>query len=259
MTGDTQETDTSPSPATLLLSSPLYSHVISPREMTEQVCDYCLSRPVLWDHLPPVKLSRCSKCKVPHYCGSVCQKAAWKTGGHRAECKYLETVSPRVPPPLVMLLLRTLARHERDPGYREKLPDGVSRGLEDLMLHSEEVEKCEERRQAFLAFLPVVAACVGDKYSQEQLWRTFCILIINSTELSDAMGNSVGTALSLGLSAMDHSCAPNCNVVFRGRTVEILSLPGSPVCWGEARISYLSCPAQTGETDQVTETILLPV
>ena len=55
------------------------------------------------------------------------------------------------------------------------------------------------------------------------------------------MGNSIGTALSLGLSALDHSCAPNCNVVFVGASVEVRSLPGeSGVAWKDARISYLS-------------------
>ena len=55
------------------------------------------------------------------------------------------------------------------------------------------------------------------------------------------MGNSIGTALSLGLSALDHSCAPNCNVSFVGASVEVHALPGEgQVTWKNARISYLS-------------------
>jgi len=120
------------------------------------------------------------------------------------------------------------------------LPYG-SRGLTDLWAHEKKIERSEERREAFLAYLPVVAACVGDKYTQADLWINYCRLLINSTELTDGMGNSIGTALSLGLSALDHSCAPNCNVSFVGASVEVHALPGEgQVTWKNARISYLS-------------------
>jgi len=228
-----------PSPSLLVLDSKIYSHVISP-PLRPHVCDYCLSRSQLWDHLPQTPLARCSKCKVPYYCGTSCQRTAWKEGGHKNECKFLARVSPRVPPTLIMLMLRTLARHGRDPDYREILPNGMSRGLEDLLMHKEDIEKSEKRMQAFTSFLPVVAACVGEKFSKSELWWTYCRLLINSTELTDSMGNSIGTALSLGLSAIDHACSPNCQVVFQGKKLEVRTVPGLEVGWEEARIDYLS-------------------
>jgi len=238
--------ETKPAPGELLLRSPLFSHVISPA-VRDQVCDFCLARPAIWDHLQPATLSRCAKCKITYYCGPTCQRAAWKLG-HKVECKYLTSVAPRVPPPLVLLLLRTLQRASINPEYKESLPDGRSRGLPDLMSHEKNIEKSVERREAFLAYLPVVSACVGDKYSQADLWVNFCRLLINSTELTDGMGNSIGTALSLGLSDLDHSCAPNCNVAFVGASVEVRSLPGEgQVTWENARISYLSEVLPTSE------------
>ena len=42
------------------------------------------------------------------------------------------------------------------------------------MSHEKNIEKSVERREAFLAYLPVVSACVGDKYSQADLWVNFC-------------------------------------------------------------------------------------
>ena len=117
-------------------------------------------------------LPRCGKCKLPYYCGSTCQRAAWKLG-HKVECKYLASVAPRVPPPLVLLLLRTLQRASINPAYKETLPYG-SRGLTDLWAHEKKIEKSEERREAFLAYLPVIAACVGDKYAQADLWINYC-------------------------------------------------------------------------------------
>ena len=229
----------SPPPGALLFRAPLYSHVITP-SLRPRVCDHCLSRPSLWDHLPPAPaLTRCARCKLPYYCGERCQRAAWKSGGHKAECKFLARVLPRVPPPLVLLLLRTLAREARDPSG-EEVPGGGRRRLEDLVTHREEVQATEQRREAFSAFLPVFKACVAELYGREQLFLAYCRLIVNGTELTDAMGNSVGTALSLGLSALDHSCSPNCNVVFLGGGVEVRALPGLEVGWQEARINYVS-------------------
>ena len=46
-----------PAPGELLLRSPLFSHVISPAVRSE-VCDHCLARPAIWDHLQPATLSR---------------------------------------------------------------------------------------------------------------------------------------------------------------------------------------------------------
>ena len=38
------------------------------------------------------------------------------------------------------------------------------------------------------------------------------------------MGNVIGTGIYLGLSAVDHSCRPNVNVLFNGKTVELIAL-----------------------------------
>ena len=73
----------------------------------------------------------------------------------------------------MLLLLRTLAKHTKTKG-KEQLPDGSSRGLEDLETHSKEVEMSEERMEAFLSFLPVVQACVGEEFERKDLWLTFC-------------------------------------------------------------------------------------
>lgn len=228
----------SPAPSPLLLSSPLYTHVVSPA-LRPLVCDHCLARPGLWDHLPPPPPpARCARCKVSHYCGAPCQRAAWRAG-HKGECTYLQAVAPRVPPSLVMLMLRTLFRHGREEGHREAV-GGRARGLEDLLTHSERVRGSRERAEAYRAFLPVVARCVGARYTEEQVWRVYCAILINSAEVTDGLGQTIGTGLSLGLSSIDHSCAPNSVAVYRGREVEVRGLPGEQATLATATISYLS-------------------
>merc|ERR1711874_884248 len=75
----------------------------------------------------------------------------------------------------------------------------------------------------------------------ESLFENYCRLVINSTELTDMMGNSLGTGLYLGLSALDHACSPNVNVVFSKNLAEVRAMTDiqSPV-WSNVRLSYLN-------------------
>ena len=159
------------------LGSPPVCHAIKVQKQTIQVNVkgemHCPANRFNCNKLPTsYVLPRCAKCRLPYYCGVVCQRAAWKLG-HKVECKYLSSVAPRVPPSLVLLLLRTLQRASINPAYKETLPEG-SRGLKDLMSHEKQIEKTEERREAFLAYLPVIASCVGEKYTQADLWMNYC-------------------------------------------------------------------------------------
>jgi len=87
----------------------------------------------------------------------------------------------------------------------------------------------------------VAQACVGtEKYTADEMLETYCRILINSTEITDMMGNSVGTGLSLALSSINHSCVPNCCVVFKGRTVELRTLQPLPQpLLSSCRIDYL--------------------
>ena len=225
-------------PGTLILQSPSYAHVISSSSV-DSVCDQCLSSPNIFDNVAPVRLSRCSKCRVSYYCNVQCQRLAWPR--HKLECSYLTRISPRTPPALVRLMLRILFRHRAEPDYHETLPDGSVRTLQDLVTHKKQILSSNERAEAFSSFLPVIRACVGDMFSSDELLTTFCTVLINSTEITDDMGNSVGTGLYLGLSAVDHSCAPNVNVVFHKNSVELRSMTEIPVpVWSQVRVNYLN-------------------
>ena len=48
---------------------------------TKPTCDHCGEA--------ALHLRACSACKSVRYCSKVCQVAAWKTGGHKAECATL--------------------------------------------------------------------------------------------------------------------------------------------------------------------------
>jgi len=223
-------------PGSLVMRSSCYSHVISPTSVSN-VCDSCLTSPNLFDNLPPVSLYRCSKCKLSYYCNITCQSKAWPE--HSKECKYLKKIQPRVPPAIVRLILRTCLKHKKLPDLSENLPDGSVRSFKDLKMHKQEISGSIDKKEAFSSFLQVMQACVGDMYSPDHLFETYCKILINSTEITDCMGNIVGTGLYLGMSAVDHSCSPNVNVVFSGTEIELRALHtiSAPV-YKNTRVSY---------------------
>jgi len=221
---------------TLVLRSECYSHVISPNSLPD-VCDSCLASPNIFDHIPPVSLYRCSKCKLSYYCNTACQTKAWPS--HSKECKYLKKIQPRIPPAIVRLLLRICLKHKQQPQISENLPDGSVRTLQDLKMHKEEISSSIEKKEAFSSFLHVIQACVGDLFPADHVFETYCKILINSTEITDCMGNTIGTGLYLGLSKVDHSCIPNVNCIFNGTVVELRSLDTIPApVLANARVSY---------------------
>jgi len=223
-------------PGSLVLRSSCYSHVISPHSLAD-VCDSCLSSPNIFDNLPPVTLYRCSKCKLSYYCNIACQRKAWPE--HSKECKYLKKIQPRVPPAIVRLMIRTCLKHKEHPDISENLPDGSVRSFGDLKMHKEDISNSVEKKEAFSSFLQVIHACVGNMFSNDNLFETYCKILINSTEITDCMGNTVGTGLYLGLSVVDHSCNPNVNCVFIGSVVELRSLDNIPApVLANTRVSY---------------------
>ena len=229
-------------PGSLVLRSPAYAHVIS--GAPDSVCDHCLDSPNIWDNVAPVKLYRCSGCRQSYYCNVACQKAAWAR--HKMECKYLKRIAPKVPPAIVKLILRVCLKNKLDPDYSETLPDGSIRTFSDLKSHKDEISGSSQRSEAFSTYLQVIKACVGDMFPVSDLFLTFCRIVINSTEITDAMGGVIGTGLYLGLSAVDHSCIPNVNVVFNKDRVELRAMTDIPApFWSNVRVSYLNLALPT--------------
>jgi len=227
----------------LVLSSPLFSHVVS-SPVSHLVCDHCLDRPSLYMEDDPVspssRLDRCSGCKLVHYCCKPCQRQAWRK--HKDECKYLKNVAPRVPPSIVRLIARTVKETHERPDYSEILPGGRRRSFSDLMSHKDEIVEDRHKMEAFHSFVEVLFACVGrEVYSTEEVLEVYCRVLINSVEITDSFGNSIGTGVYLGLSAVDHSCKPNVSVTFVGKTALLRAIENvEEPSFQNIRINYLT-------------------
>jgi splicing suppressor protein 51 len=54
---------------------------------TTRACSRC-KKPEPSNAAPDQKLKRCSRCRSSLYCSRACQRADWKTGGHKRHCMF---------------------------------------------------------------------------------------------------------------------------------------------------------------------------
>ena len=89
----------------------------------------------------------------------------------RDECRALKSVSPRTPPDTVRLIARLVWRLRagggREAPHLPAGPDGTKgqRSFEDLMTHSKDVRKDQERMEAFDAYFAVLTQFLGKNCS----------------------------------------------------------------------------------------------
>jgi len=95
----------------------------------------------------------------------------------------------------VRLLLRVLARHQAAPQQAEPLPAPLPpRSLSHLKTHLEELARDEQRIAAFQTFLRVLQDCVGaELYEPSLVFEVFCKVLVNAVEITDPMGDAIGT------------------------------------------------------------------
>uniref|UniRef100_A0A8D1RQF9 Histone-lysine N-methyltransferase SMYD3 n=1 Tax=Sus scrofa TaxID=9823 RepID=A0A8D1RQF9_PIG len=171
------------------------------------VCDRCL--------LGKEKLMRCSQCRVAKYCSAKCQKKAWQD--HKRECKCLKSCKPRYPPNSVRLLGRVIFKlMEETPSESEKLYSFYD--LESNMNKLTE-EKKEGLRQLVLTFQHFMREEIQDASQLPpsfDIFEAFAKVICNSFTICNAEMQEVGVGLYPSMSLLNHSCDPNCSIVFNG-------------------------------------------
>ncbi|KAL1769896.1 histone-lysine N-methyltransferase SMYD3 [Sigmodon hispidus] len=176
------------------------------------VCDRCL--------LGKEKLMRCSQCRIAKYCSAKCQKKGWPD--HKRECKCLKSCKPRYPPDSVRLLGRAIVKlMDEKPSESEKLYsfyDLESNG--DLKCQCKLTEeKKEGLRQLAMTFQHFMREEIQDASQLPpsfDLFEAFAKVICNSFTICNAEMQEVGVGLYPSMSLLNHSCDPNCSIVFNG-------------------------------------------
>uniref|UniRef100_A0A1I7WG49 MYND-type domain-containing protein n=1 Tax=Heterorhabditis bacteriophora TaxID=37862 RepID=A0A1I7WG49_HETBA len=197
--------------ATLAEETP-YAAVVMNNQLSF-VCWRCFIRK---DNKP---LSRCSKCRVAHYCGSQCQKGDWND--HKYECIFLMNCAPRIPTSMARLISRIamkLSRGENGGAFNGRV-------FSDLMDHKESIQGDPERCEFFICVSHVLYDFMGVDFipRPSDLISIFGKIVTNCFCITDYLLNTLGMGLYVGLSVHNHSCFPDAYVIFNGANATLRS------------------------------------
>ncbi|XP_075851654.1 histone-lysine N-methyltransferase SMYD3 isoform X2 [Microcebus murinus] len=171
------------------------------------VCDRCL--------LGKEKLMRCSQCRVAKYCSAKCQKKAWQH--HKRECKCLKSCKPRYPPDSVRLLGRVVFKlMEQTPSESEKLYSFYDLESNINKLTEDKKEGLRQLAMTFQHFLREEIQDASQLPPSFDIFEAFAKVICNSFTICNAEMQEVGVGLYPSMSLLNHSCDPNCSIVFNG-------------------------------------------
>ena len=205
-----------------ILKSQPFAYIISSSYFTE-VCDYCFKFTLEDDS---IKLRKCLRCKIAHYCSKSCQEKAWKSH-HGFECIYLKNA----PTPkffqedflsdTLRMILRVITKLENGGKEEFVMIFGKKRYFDDLMSHKQEFEASSTIMKAFDQLHALIEFWLKDKSpSKDDLLEIYGKLTINQYGIQVARLSGelvIGQGLYLGASVVDHSCSPNAVRVFKGK------------------------------------------
>ncbi|KAM4771724.1 histone-lysine N-methyltransferase SMYD3 isoform 2-T2 [Rhinophrynus dorsalis] len=221
---------------TVVIAYP-YVYTVCRGKNQRAACDYCLRR--------KEKLLRCSQCKFARYCDSCCQKDAWQD--HKKECICLKSILPSVPSDSVRLVGKIIFKQLQQPDCASEELYRIS----DLQSHIKELN--EEMKEG-LGHLATALELYLKKEIQDSLLLPpgFHILDLfgkvtcNSFTISDGEMQEVGVGLYPSMSLLNHSCDPNCVIVFEGKRL-LLHTVKEILKGEELTISYIDVKMPTHE------------
>lgn len=161
---------------------------------------------------------RCANCKYMHYCSKECQRTDWSV--HRHECPKFQTATEFQGDDLTRILIRILIKLKIDRSALNSLCD-----------HYEELTKDALKMRTLRVISRYIGTIMGPEFFQDftskELVSSFGKVVINCLKISNYdMSENLGTGIYLSISKLDHSCAPNCVVVFDGIKADVRVIKG---------------------------------
>ncbi|KAM4693770.1 histone-lysine N-methyltransferase SMYD3 isoform 3-T3 [Discoglossus pictus] len=204
---------------TLVSSAQPYVYTVCRGKSREAACDHCLRR--------KEKLLRCSQCKFARYCDARCQRDAWQD--HKRECMCLKSISPNFPTDSVRLLAKIVFKLLQQPDS----PSDDLYSVSDLQSH---IKELSAEMKDGLRHLAITLELYLKQEIQDasQLPPGFNILeyfgkvTCNSFTISDGEMQDVAVGLYPSMSLLNHSCDPNCVIVFEGKCLLLRTVKEIP-------------------------------
>ncbi|XP_030052320.1 histone-lysine N-methyltransferase SMYD3 [Microcaecilia unicolor] len=201
------------------------------------VCERCLRRK---DHL-----LRCSQCKFAKYCDARCQREAW--GDHKRECKCFKSSHPRVPTDSVRLVGKIVFKLLK----QSSCPSEELYSFSDLQSNMKELS--EEMRGGLENLAVVLQLYLKEEiqdFSQlppgSNILEFFAKVACNSFTISDGEMQEVGVGLYPSMSLLNHSCDPNCEIIFEGQRLLLRTIKEIQIS-EELTISYIDLMMPTAD------------
>ncbi|KAL5558349.1 hypothetical protein UlMin_034560 [Ulmus minor] len=190
-------------------------------------------------------LKKCSACQVVWYCSSKCQKEEWKL--HRLECEALsklemerrKSVTPSI---RLMLKLYIKRKMENDKVIPTTALDGYKL-VEALVSHMSEIDEMQLVLYAQMANLVNLILQQSD-INIKEIAENFSKLACNAHTICDSELRPLGTGLFPVISIINHSCLPNCVLVFEERSAVVRAVQHIPKD-AEVSISYIETAGST--------------
>ncbi|XP_074436050.1 histone-lysine N-methyltransferase SMYD3 isoform X3 [Larus michahellis] len=243
-------------PGELLYRGQPFAYVVS-KEQLGGVCEHCLRRN---EHL-----HRCSQCKVAKYCGKSCQKEAWLD--HKQECRCLKSVEPNIPPDSVRLAGRIVFKLLRQSTCLSERLYSFSDLQSNIEQLSEEMKDgLRHLAQTLQLYLKTEIQDVSHLPPAIDFFQIFTKVTCNCFTISNGEMQDVGVGLYPSMSLLNHSCDPNCVIVFEGyqlllhsvREIQIgeedaEKLAGEEHAWKEVKdaVNEVRYPKSKEEWEQV--------
>ncbi|XP_037781822.1 histone-lysine N-methyltransferase SMYD3-like [Penaeus monodon] len=218
----------------LVLVSEPFASIIN-NEHRLKYCDYCITSS------KDKVLHPCRSCRVPWYCSRDCERLA--SDRHADECPHLKRVSPAVPPDFVRLIARIIFRLKAG-GEKvvEKFSEKEGRRFKDLMSHYGDIKDNADCAEDLDFVIGELKDYIGEDNipNHSDFLGIYGRIIVNRFCLLSNTMVSVGSAIYLAASVLDHSCTPTCSFYFSGRNVHIRSLVDvEDFNFERCRISYV--------------------
>ncbi|CAL4095124.1 unnamed protein product [Meganyctiphanes norvegica] len=200
-----------------------------------QFCENCLVN--IKDHSLPLTC----KCGRTRYCSENCRQVGQVI--HFRECQVFQRRPNFKPKNLTMFMARIIWKLNAG-GYEisEKIDEKRSRRFRDLESHIPDIKKDPSRREILINLRHELRQLVGPNMlpSNPELVAIYGRVCINMFALLDDQFDSIGLALYLAPSIMDHSCCPNAFVSFQGKQIVVRSLVDHDnFNWNKVRITYI--------------------
>ncbi|KAM7118129.1 histone-lysine N-methyltransferase SMYD3 isoform 1-T1 [Ciconia maguari] len=223
-------------PGELLYRAEPFAYVVT-KEQLGAVCERCLRRN---EHL-----HRCSQCKVAKYCGKSCQKEAWLD--HKQECRCLKSIEPNFPPDSVRLAGRIVFKLLRQSVCLSERLYSFSDLQSNIEQLSEEMKDgLRHLAQTLQLYLKTEIQDVSHLPPAIDFFQIFTKVTCNCFTISNGEMQDVGVGLYPSMSLLNHSCDPNCVIIFEGYQLLLRSVREIQI-GEELTISYIESLMPTSE------------